>query len=125
MRHRAREEAMTHKIPGCCSLCDEPCFEIMARWDEGEKRAGEPKRLGAPNPDAVRVSFQLFDGSIGDFTFCGSCAAKLNPAHYALLWQRNLAGYLREQNGVTDKFIEQFNNGILCEVTRELRKDLQ
>lgn len=116
---------MTHKIAGCCSLCDEPCFEVMARWDEGEKRAGEPKQLGAPNQDAVRVTFRLLDGTIGDFTFCGRCARAVTADQYPLLWRRNLAGYLREQDGETEKFAAQFENGILCEIFRASWKDIR
>ena len=107
-----------HKIAGCCSLCDEPCFEVMQRWDAGDKRAGEPKRLGAPNEDAVRVTFLLIRGSRADFTFCGRCAATLSPEQYTLLWRRNLAGYLREQDGKTEKFKDEFANGLLCEMGR-------
>lgn len=109
---------MTHKIPGCCSICDEPCFEVLQRWDEGEKRAGEPKRLGPPNEDAVRVTFILIDGRRADFTFCGRCAQTLNPSQYTVLWRRNLAGYMREQDGKVDKFRDEFANGLLCEMGR-------
>lgn len=115
---------MSHKIGGCCSLCDTPCFEIMARWDEGEKRAGEPKRLGYPNDGAVRVTFMLMNGNVTDMTLCGECAAKLGPEHYLTLWRKNLAGYLREQDGNPAKFVNEFENGLLVELKRLTWKEL-
>ena len=86
-----------HKIGGCCSLCDEPVFEVTAVWESGTPRAGEPKSLGAANDGAIRVSFLLLAGGYTDMTFCGECAASLSQEHYTLLWRKNLAGYLREQ----------------------------
>lgn len=113
-----------HKIGGCCSLCDEPAFEILQRWDAGEKRAGEPKRLGPPLEGSMRVTFRLFDGTLGDFTFCGECVSSLDSKQFTRLWNKNLAGYLREQDGKTEKFIKQFDNGLLFEVGRQSWKDL-
>lgn len=115
---------MNHKIAGCCSLCDEPAFEVLARWDEGEKRAGEPKRLGTPLAGATRVTFLLLDGTRTDMTFCEACAASLAPEQYPKLWRKNLAGYLREQNGNPEKFKHEFANAILAELGRILWKEL-
>lgn len=110
-----------YKIGGHCSLCDEPCFEVLAVWDEGVRK-GEPKRLGAPNPGTTKVAFLLLSGGYTDMTFCGSCAESLNVEHYALLWRKNLGGYMREQNGNPEKFSDQFTNVLLCEMGRhELR----
>lgn len=109
---------MSHKIPGCCSLCDTPVFEVMARWDEGEKRAGEPKQLGAPNEDSVRVSFLLMNGRTTDMTLCGECAGALNPEQYTTLWRKNLNGWMREQDGSPYKFADEFSNGLLFELSR-------
>lgn len=109
---------MSHKIPGCCSRCDEPAFEVMSRWDIGEKRFGEPKRLGKPLNGTIRVSFLLLAGSCGDFTFCASCAEALSQDDYTTLWRKNLAGWLREQDGDPEKFKNEFANGLLCELGR-------
>lgn len=107
-----------YKIGGLCSLCEAPCFEVMQVFDEGE-RVGEPKRLGPPMNDSVRVTFLLLDGRITDMTLCGDCASSLTAEQYVTLWRKNLAGYMREQNGETKKFEHQFANGILCELERE------
>ena len=112
-----------YKIGGLCSICEAPCFEIMSLWDEGEKRAGEPKRLGPPMNDSVRITFLLFDGRITDMTLCGTCAASITAAQYVTLWRKNLAGYMREQDGNPEKFKHQFANGILCEVERTTWKE--
>lgn len=113
-----------HKIGGCCSLCDARCFEIMGVWEAHEVRAGEPKRLGAANDGTTRVSFLLLAGGYTDMTFCGDCADSLSPEQYTLLWRKNLAGYMREQNGNPAKFIDQFSNGLLCELGRQQLKEL-
>ena len=113
-----------HKIAGCCSLCDQPCFEVMQRWDEGEKRAGEPKVLGPANPDATRIEFLLFNGRRTSMTLCGTCADGLERTHYTTLWRKNLGGYLREQDGNPDKFKDEFSNGLLCELGRFNLKEL-
>ncbi len=113
-----------HKIGGCCSLCDEPCFEVMQRWDEGEVRAGESKVVGRPNADAVRIAFRLFNGGFTDMTFCGRCADDLQPEHYAVLWRKNLAGYMREQKGNAARFVNEFANGLLTELHRTPWKEL-
>lgn len=113
-----------HKIGGCCSLCDDPVFEVMQLWDVGEKRAGEPKRLGPPNEDTTRIEFQLFNGNRTSMTFCGSCAESLTPEQYTLLWNKNLNGYLREQDGNPEKFKDEFANGLLCELARFNVKEL-
>lgn len=113
-----------HKIPGCCSLCDEPAFEILAVWDAGEKRAGEPKRLGPPLDGSVRVTFLLLNGRRTDMTFCVGCAETLSPEHYPMLWRKNLAGYLREQDDNPEKFSDEFGNGLLTEMGRTTWKEL-
>lgn len=113
-----------HKIAGCCSICDAPCFEVLGRWDSGEKRAGEPKALGRPNDDAVRLTFLLMNGRVTDMTVCGPCADALTPEQYIELWRRNLCGYLREQDGDAAKFVDEFANGLLYELGRKPWKDV-
>jgi hypothetical protein len=96
----------------------------MAVWDKGEKNEGEPKRMGQPMNDSVRITFLLFDGRRTDMTVCGACAESLTAEQYALLWRKNLAGYMREQDGNPEKFKHQFTNGILCELSRTTWQDL-
>ena len=107
-----------YKIGGLCSICEAPCFEIMAVWDAGEKNEGEPKRLGQPMNDSALIAFLLFDGNRTDMTLCGACSESLTAEQYPLLWRKNLSGYMREQNGNPEKFKRQFVNGILCELSR-------
>lgn len=114
---------MSPKKSGCCSICDTPCFEVLARWDEGP-RVGEIKQMGPPNDDAVRVTFMLLNGNATDMTFCGQCAESLAADKYTLLWRRNLAGYMREQNGNPEKFKHEFSNGLLCELGRKRWKEV-
>lgn len=114
-----------HKIGGCCSLCDEPVFEVMAVWEDHDVRAGEPKRLGPVNEGTIRVSFLLLSGGYTDMTFCGQCAEELTPEQYTWLWRKNLAGYMREQNGNPAKFADQFPNALLCELGRRQLKDVR
>lgn len=115
---------MSHKIAGCCSICDAPCFEILAVQSAADKHPGEPKRLGPPNDDAMRITFLLFNGRNTDMTFCGGCAESLATESYTLLWRKNLAGWMREQNGDTSKFTSEFENGLLCELGRTTWKEL-
>lgn len=113
-----------HKIGGCCSLCDNPCFDVMAVWEDNDPRAGEPKRLGEPHDGTTRVAFLLLAGGYTDMTFCGECADSLSAENYTTLWRKNLAGYMREQNGDPSKFADQFSNGLLCELGRRDLKEL-
>ena len=119
-----------YKISGCCTLCDEPCFEVIARWGADERRAGEPKRLGPPLDGSIRVTFMLNDGSRSDMTFCGRCAEDLNPAYYTAIWQKVMRSWKRELDDKPeaernpDWFQKQFSNGLLCELKREDWKEL-
>jgi len=110
------------KIAGSCTTCDEPVFEVLARFDEQERRAGEPKQLGAPNDDATRITFTLFDGTRADLTFCGKCAEALNQEQYTEIWRKVIRSWIREMNGDTAKhsnwFPGQFSNGLLFELGR-------
>lgn len=119
-----------YKIAGCCTSCDQPCFEVLARWDEGTPLAGEPKGLGMPNGDALRVTFLLFDGTHTDLTFCAACAAALAPERYSEIWVKNLRSWQRQLNRKPppeqrpDWFVKQFSNGLLCELGRFSWKEL-
>lgn len=114
------------KISGACTLCDEMCFEVLARWSENERYPGEPKRLGPPTPDATRISFVLYDGSKCDLTFCGKCAETLNPDSYVEIWRKVMRSWIREMEkgpvlpAPPEWFVSQFNNGLLSEMGRVL-----
>ena len=116
------------KISGCCTVCDEPTFEVLARWSENERYPGEPKRLGPPTDDATRITFELLDGSKSDLTFCGKCTESLNPAQYVEIWRKVIRGWIREMSldpkPTPDWFVKSFENGILGEMGRKKWKDL-
>lgn len=108
------------KLPCCCTLCDAECFEAMARWDEGESRAGQIKRAGPPLRGSMRVVFELYDGSTADMTFCHGCAETLNPGHYAGIWRKVVNSWIATMKEVDPQWgKKQQNNGILIELSRK------
>lgn len=112
------------KIAGCCTLCDDHCFEVVTTWDAHERYPGEPKRLGAVIGDATLVSFMLLDGSRADLTFCAGCAESLASPQYVDIWRKVCRSWRREMQvsgaPVPDWYYQQYNNGILSEMGREL-----
>ncbi|KKM73967.1 hypothetical protein LCGC14_1405090 [marine sediment metagenome] len=54
---------MNIKRNGCCTLCDEPVFEI----------APSTGAVGQPLDNAVRATLILTDGSTVSLTFCDQC----------------------------------------------------
>jgi hypothetical protein len=56
------------KQQGHCSVSGEPCFDIIETWDQSHPLAGQPRRIGAPHADAVRVTLVLADGTQADIT---------------------------------------------------------
>jgi hypothetical protein len=114
------------KVSGCCTWCDEECFEVLTRWQEGERYPGEPRRLGPPLSGATRVTFLLIDGSRADMTFCGKCVNDISPQKYTAIWRKVIRSWGREMRetpdtpGRTQWFRSQFENGILGEMGRIL-----
>lgn len=114
------------KVGGYCTICDVPCFEVMAMYGEGERLPGEPKQIGPPLEGAVRITFLLFDGTKTSLTFCGDCSADIPPSEYNEIWQKNIRSWMRELSfkAAVDRnppwFKGQFSNGLLCEMGREL-----
>lgn len=117
-----------YKVTGYCTTCDTPVFEIMARYAEHERHPGEPKQIGRPNEDTLRIRFGLYDGTITDLTFCGACAEKLSADDYHEIWRKILRSWLREMDGGNEKhqnwFMPQFANGILLELGRVKMREL-
>lgn len=112
-----------HKIIGCCTNCDKPCFEVTAVWGADERTPGEPKQLGSPLDGSVRVTFMLFDGTKTSLTFCAACSG---PWSYHEIWRKNLRSWMRELSWkaegerMPEWFQRQFSNGLLCEMGRQL-----
>ena len=105
------------KTVGCCSICEKLVFDVTARFEAGEPNEGKPKQLGAPQPDARRVTFLLASGEIMDLTFCEDCTQTLNAEDYGPLWDKVLVSWLAELNEARPMwFLAQSENAILCEL---------
>lgn len=116
---------MSHyKIAGCCTVCDEPCFEVVSTWAEHERYPGEPKRLGPVIGDATLISFMMLDGTKADMTFCAGCAESLSPTQYTEIWRKVIRSWKREieltKEEKPDWYWQSFSNGILTEMGRVL-----
>ena len=108
---------VTPKIVGACSSCNRMVFDVTARFGQGEPNEGQPKQLGAPQPDAKRVTFLLASGEIMDLTFCGDCLETLNNDDYPPLWGRVLVSWMAELGeNRPDWIFKQSQNAILCEI---------
>ena len=64
---------MSVKRNGCCTLCDEPVFEIVDRFPASDPRAGQPRAIGKALEGARRVALVLTDGSTTTLSFCDAC----------------------------------------------------
>lgn len=52
------------KAAGLCSVSGEECFDVLEYWPSNHPVfAGQPRRLGAPHADAIRVTLILMNGS--------------------------------------------------------------
>lgn len=89
----------SHKIAGCCSVCDAPCFEVLERYTQGPRR-GEPKVLGRPLPGARRVTVARMSGRQTDWTFCGDC--EMRPEDVNRVMHKEMNAMLREQAEAKD-----------------------
>lgn len=79
------------KRPHLCTVCDQQCFEVMALWPDDSPLAGEPRRVGRPTPDAVRVDLVLTDGTRTTFTVHDRCVETLEetlPAAWRKMLER-------------------------------------
>ena len=65
---------MNVKRNGCCTLCDEPVFEITDRFPMDDPRAGQPRGIGKALEGARRIGLVLTDGSTTMLSFCSGCA---------------------------------------------------
>lgn len=98
---------MNPKVAGLCSKCDAEVYEVRQR----DPRTGLPQRLGAPMPNAHRVTFLLMNGSQMDLTFCHDCVTALEPTQFPWLWQRVMVSWAAEHRSEWAK--TQLNNGIV------------
>lgn len=112
---------MKPKLHGCCSKCDAEVFEIIER--DPETRA--PTRVGAPLDEAERATFLLMNGSRMDLTLCAGCAAGLQPADYAFLWQRVMVSWIAQSGPDHPWPKSQIDNGICAVLHRQPWKEVR
>ena len=113
------------KIAGCCTICDEHCFEVTQVYEAHERTPGEPKAFGRPLPGATRISFMQLDGMRCDMTFCERCARDLNPGQYTEIWRKVIRSWLRQvKEPYPDWLPKQFNNALAAEMGRKLWTDM-
>lgn len=76
------------KVPGHCSVTGEQCFHVIETWPYDHPFAGEPRRLGEPNPNALRVTFVLASGSQMTLTLTteGLACLLADPSLMPKLW---------------------------------------
>jgi hypothetical protein len=74
------------KTQGHCSISGEPCFDIIETFAAGHPLAGQPRRIGAPHEDAVRVTLVLMDGTMADITVKQRYVPELY-AHLPQIWR--------------------------------------
>ena len=88
---------MDHKEPGLCTDCDEPIFEIIARYPDDSPLAGRVRQVGEPMPEAVRVTVILSGGSQMDLSFCEGCC-DIKPEDFPKIWRKIMTSWSAEQN---------------------------
>lgn len=80
------------KWPACCLCCRTPAYEVLVTRDQpGHPLDGAPKRRGAMLDAGTQVEFLMSDGAEADITFCTTCAANIEPAHYQPIWRACIA----------------------------------
>ncbi|MCP4900110.1 MAG: hypothetical protein GY906_24330 [bacterium] len=75
---------------GCCTLCDEPVFEVIAAHTEGPYD-GHPRELGPAMEKRTMLSFNLKSGRRIVLTFCSECADGLGRDKFDEIWQKCIA----------------------------------
>lgn len=100
---------MSHKIAGCCSICDKEVYEVISRHPNGE-----PKQLGKPK-GAITKTFVLMDGTNMRLTFCEDC--EVDPRIYPWLWRKILKTFAEKEMPTTPQgkawLLGMTNNNIL------------
>jgi predicted secreted Zn-dependent protease len=94
------------KRVGCCTLCDEPIFEVAARHTEGPSK-GEIKQMGGPLPGARRVTLVRMSGRTSYCSLCKEC--EVTSANIVVVTQKEVAAMVHERNFARDT-MEQAEN---------------
>ncbi len=83
----------------CCTICDEPIFEITQRHTEGPYK-GEAKRVGAPVPGARRVTIVRISGNQSYCSLCKDC--QLEPSMMVELGKKEVRAMVKERSIAKD-----------------------
>ncbi len=94
------------KHTGCCTLCDEPIFEVSARHTGGPNK-GEIKQMGGPLPGARRVTLVRMSGRTSYCSLCKEC--EVTPENIVVLTHKEVAAMVHERNFARDT-MEQAEN---------------
>ncbi len=110
------------KSNGCCTICDEPVFEIVSRLPEGHVLQGKIDRIGRPLDKAMIVTYVLINGSVTTQTVCEDCVLPA-MAELSAIWtkcQRSNRWYLRHEQELYGQHAPRRN----AEQQAQVRKDL-
>lgn len=123
------------KIPGHCTVTGEPCFDIRETWPSGHPMEGQPRSIGNPHDNALRVTLVTVSGATMVMTMTMDGVARLgsSPSLLPALWAEqkdrmrlertshralNQSPFTPEQNAHADASNIAFNDdvplGILC-----------
>jgi hypothetical protein len=94
------------KYIGCCTLCDEPIFEVVSRHTEGSYK-GEIKQVGAPLPGARRLTLVRMSGRTSFCSLCEKC--EVTSENITVLAKKELAAMVYERRIAVDT-MEQADN---------------
>ena len=83
----------------CCTVCDEPIFEVAARYMEGPFK-GEAKQVGNPLPGARRVFIVRISGNTSYWSLCPTC--EILPKDMPRLNKKELRAMVRERQVAKD-----------------------
>lgn len=103
--------SLSKKLVGCCSVCDKAVFDIIEIYPAHHPYAGEPRRLGAPQEDALQLQVLLSDGQHIGVTVCSECMLS-GKVSYNDLWERILFSWGFE---VSDENCKALNKPVYTE----------
>jgi hypothetical protein len=84
---------------GCCTICDEPIFEVASRHTEGPSK-GDIKQMGAPLPGARRLTLVRMSGRTSYCSLCKEC--EVTPENITVVAKKEVAAMVHERNFARD-----------------------
>lgn len=87
------------KLSGCCTVCDQPIFEVVARHADGPYQ-GEIKTVGLPIPGSRRVHIVRASGRQSYWSLCESCT--IAPSDFPELNRKEIRAMIKERSYATD-----------------------